>query len=400
MVSPYDFPYPGGVTKHITNLAESFRRQGHQVCIIAASTQAAEQLPAHVIRVSSFVVPVPYSGSVARVSFSPRLTRRVGDLLRREVFDIVHIHEPTTPALPWAVADQVRRLSLQTALVGTFHAYRETPSIPYKFARSIFCRVVNHLDERIAVSRAARDYISSYFPGAYQVIPNGVDAALFGKPDLSPLPQFLDGLNILFVGRLEPRKGFRYLVEAYARVKVHLPQARLLVVGPYRAEDCLPFKKQLRRLRLADVHFLGYVSDEDLARYYQNSQVLCAPSIGFESFGMVLLEAMAAGIPIVAFDIEGYRTVMTHQAEGLLIELKDVAALADALVRLLQSPDLRLAMGQRGRATASRYTWDRVADQVLDCYHGVLERRCESDNVRDRQVLPRAITSYGDSTTL
>jgi phosphatidylinositol alpha-mannosyltransferase len=355
MVSPYDFPYPGGVTKHITNLAESFRRQGHQVRIIAASTQSVEQLPAHVIRVSRCVVPVPYSGSVARVSFSPRLARRVGQLLRREDFDIVHIHEPTTPTLPWAVAEQARRLSLQTALVGTFHAYRETPSLPYKFARSIFRRVVNHLDERIAVSRAARDYISAYFPGAYQIIPNGVDAALFGKPDLPRLPRFLDGLNILFVGRLEPRKGFRYLVEAYARVKELLPQARLLVVGPYRPEDCLPFKRQLRRLHLEDVHFLGYLSDEDLARYYQNSQVLCAPSIGFESFGMVLLEAMAAGIPIVAFDIEGYRSVMTHQAEGLLVARKDVSAPGNGPARARDS--LALYMGSSGRSGLSVLSW-------------------------------------------
>jgi phosphatidylinositol alpha-mannosyltransferase len=214
MVSPYDFPYPGGVTKHVTNLAESFRRQGHQVSIIAASSQSVEKMPPDVIRVSSFVVPVPYSGSVARISFSPWLPHRVRTLLRRETFDVVHLHEPTTPTLPWAVSWQTQRLTPQTVLVGTFHAYRESPSFPYNCARPLFKRVVDRLDERIAVSAVARDYISAYFPGSYRVIPNGVDVALFGNPTFPALPQYADGLNILYVGRLEPRKGFRYLIKA------------------------------------------------------------------------------------------------------------------------------------------------------------------------------------------
>lgn len=401
LVSPYDFPYPGGVTKHITNLAESFRRQGHQVHIIAASSQVAGRMPLEdVIRLSSFVVPVPYSGSVARISLSPRLARRVCALLRRETFDVVHLHEPTTPTLPWVVLRQTRKLSPQTALVGTFHAYRESASFPYTYARPIFCRVVNHLDGRIAVSPAARDYIHAYFPGTYRVIPNGVDVAVFGNSSLPPLPQFSDGLNILFVGRLEPRKGFHYLVQAFARVKTTLPQARLLVVGPYTAEDLTPFERELRRLHLDGVHFVGYVSDQELARYYQSSQVFCAPSTGFESFGMVLLEAMAAGTPIVASDIEGYRAVVSHQAEGLLVPPKDTMALADALIHLLQRPDLRRIMGQCGQVTASGYTWDQVADRVLDYYYDVLEWKRGTGTVRSRQMMPRGIPPCRDSAPL
>ena len=200
MVSPYDFPYPGGVTKHITNLAESFRRQGHQVSIIAASSQAAEEMPPDVIRISSFVVPVPYNGSVARISFSPWLARRVRALLQQETFDVVHLHEPTTPTLPWAVSWQMQKLSPQTAMVGTFHSYREAPFSPYNCVRPIFDRVVNRLDGRIAVSPAARDYIGAYSPGSYRVIPNGVDVTLFGNPTHPPLNRFSGGLNILFVG--------------------------------------------------------------------------------------------------------------------------------------------------------------------------------------------------------
>lgn len=400
LASPYDFHYPGGVTKHITNLAESFRRKGHQVHIIAASSQAAGKMSPGVIRASRFVVPVPYSGSVARISLSPRLAHRVRTLLRREGFDIVHLHEPTTPTLPWVISWQTQKLSPQTALLGTFHAYRESPSFPYNYARPVFRRVLNRLDGRIAVSPAARDYISAYFPGSYRIIPNGVDVALFGNPLLEPMPQFSAGPNILFVGRLEPRKGFSYLIEAYARVKAALPEARLLVVGPYTTEDLAPFGRDLHRRRLADVHFVGYVPDEELARYYQSSHVFCAPSTGFESFGMVLLEAMAAGTPIVASDIEGYRTVVSHQEEGLLTPPKDPVALAESLIYLLQRPALRRAMGARGQATASRYTWDRIADGVLDYYHDVLEWKRGTDTLWRRQVEPRAVSSYRDGAPL
>jgi phosphatidylinositol alpha-mannosyltransferase len=400
LVSPYDFPYPGGVTKHITNLAECFRRQAHQVHIIAASSQDVGEMPPAVIRISSFMVPVPYSGSVARVSLSPRLARRVRALLRRETFDVVHLHEPTTPTLPWVVLRQTQKLSPQTALVGTFHAYRESPSFPYSCGRPIFGRVINHLDGRIAVSPAARDYMSAYFPGTYQVIPNGVDVALFGNPALPPLPQFPGSLNILFVGRLEPRKGFRYLLQAYARVKTALPQSRLLVVGPYTAADRSPFERELCRLRLGDVHFIGYVPDEELARYYRSSHVFCAPSTGFESFGMVLLEAMAAGTPIVASDIDGYRAVVNHQAEGLLVPPKDTTALADALIYLLQRPDLRQAMSQRGQATASRYTWDQVASQVLDYFYDVLEWKRGTGTVWSRHMAPTGVPPYRESAPL
>jgi phosphatidylinositol alpha-mannosyltransferase len=394
LVSPYDFPYPGGVTKHITNLAKSFRQCGHQVRIIAASSQDGDEVPPDVIRISSFVVPVRYSGSVARISFSPRLACRVRALLRQEAFDVLHLHEPTTPMLPWLMMRQAQKLSPQTALIGTFHAYRESPSIPYHYARPVFRRVVNHLDGRITVSTAACDYVNAYFPGSYHVIPNGVDTTLFGNPSPEPLSQFSGGLNILFVGRLEPRKGLRYLIEAYARVKTTLPEARLLVVGPYTAEDRALFEQNLRRLRLRDVCFIGYVPDGELARYYQTSHVFCAPSTGFESFGMVLLEAMAAGTPIVASDIAGYRTVISHKAEGLLVPPKDPIALAEALIYLLQRPGLCQAMGERGRATASRYAWDHVADKVLDYYYDVLEWKLGTGMVWSRQMAPRGVPLY------
>jgi phosphatidylinositol alpha-mannosyltransferase len=279
-------------------------------------------------------------------------------------------------------------LSPHTALIGTFHAYRESPSWAYQYAGTIFSRVVGRLDGRIAVSQVARDYITPYFPGCYQVIPNGVDLALFGDRSLCSLPKFADGLNILFVGRLEPRKGFRYLLQAFARVKAVLPQSRLLVVGPYTSKDQLPLERELGRLRLRDVRFVGYVSDEELARYYQSSHVFCAPSTGFESFGMVLLEAMAAGTPIVASDIDGYRAVVNHQEDGLLVPPRDVRALAEALIYLLRRPDVGRAMAWRGRAKVARYDWDQIAERVLDYYEDMLQQK-QGAARRDRKEKPQ-----------
>jgi phosphatidylinositol alpha-mannosyltransferase len=207
------------------------------------------------------------------------------------------------------------------------------------------------------------------------VIPNGVDTALFGSPSLGPVDRFQEGARILFVGRLEPRKGFGYLLEAYARIQAELPEARLLVVGPYSSGDVRPFERRLRKMSVSGVHFLGCVTEKDLAIYYRNSHVFCAPSTGLESFGMVLLEAMAAGVPIVASDIDGYRAVLKHGAEGLLVPPREPVALADALLHLLRHPETRQAMGQRGQSTAAHYTWERVAAEVLEFYDDVLEKK-------------------------
>jgi phosphatidyl-myo-inositol alpha-mannosyltransferase len=414
-VSPYDFAYPGGVTKHIANLCRRFQHQGHETCVIAPCSHQtatpplpleAETQPWEMVRVTHLVVPVRYNGSLARLSLSPFLEVGVRRALQGRRLDILNVHEPTNPTLPRMVLNQAASLAPGAAIVGTFHAYREDGNnggmtdIPCRLRpfetglwqwlntpyRSLCDQVAARLDGHIAVSPLARDYASLAVPGAYQVIPNGVDAALFGSRTLAPLPRFRDGLNILFVGRLEPRKGFGYLLEAYARVKAAVPQVRLLVVGPYVPGDLQPFARRLRELSVDDVHFVGYVSEQDLARYYQGSHILCAPSTGSESFGMVLLEAMAAGTPIVASDIPGYRTVLRHQAEGLLVPPRNPAVLADALIHLLQQPDLRRTMGQRGQVTASSYTWERVADRVLDYYRYVLDRKLQRTAGRARQA--------------
>ena len=374
LVSPYDYPYPGGVTKHISALYDCFHRLGHEVKIIAACSDDGDNVPDHVIKVSGFIALVPFSGSVARISLAPIIYRRVKRLLRREQFDVIHVHEPMTPALPLVVLRHCKVVP-HSVIVGTFHAYRES-SFGYNYGRPIFGHFIQRLDGRIAVSEASRDFIAQYFPGDYVIIPNGIDVARFSDPSLAPIERFSDGKpNILFVGRLEKRKGFRHLLAAFAHIKKAVPAVRLIVAGAYEKADKEAFVIYARRHRLQGVRFVGFVSEEDLPRYYRTCDVFCAPSIGFESFGLVLLEAMAAGRPIVASDIAGYRAVVRNGEEGLLVPPGDEGALAIALISLLRDSALRQRMGERGQARASAYSWDKVAQRILRFYGELLRRK-------------------------
>ncbi len=375
LISPYDYPYPGGVVKHIFYLDREFRRLGHDVRIIAACSDDVGEVPQQVIKVSGSIAHIPFAGSVARITLSPRVYRRVKKILKREQFDVIHLHEPMTPTLPLAVLRHVP-LSPQSVVVGTFHAYRESSHPGYEYAKPIFERFFDRLDGRIVVSEAVRDLMTSYFPGDYRVIPNGIDLERFSDPALRPIEQFDDGkLNILFVGRLDKRKGFKYLLQAFAQVKKAIPQARLMVVGAYDKEDKAEFVLYARQHRVRDVRFIGFVSEDDLPRYYRTCHVFCAPSTGFESFGIILLEAMAAGKPIVASNIAGYRGVLEGGGEGLLVQPEDERRLAEALIRLLKDPALRERMGRQGQAKAADYSWQKVAQQVLDYYRELLERK-------------------------
>jgi phosphatidyl-myo-inositol alpha-mannosyltransferase len=181
--------------------------------------------------------------------------------------------------------------------------------------------ILKRLDGRIFVSEPLQDKVAAYFPGETRVIPNGIDYSFYAAPEVQPIAEFNDGHpNILFVGRMDERKGFRYLLRAYLHIRQRFPEARLLVVGAYQPEE-------------DDIHFIGKVSREDLRRYYRTATIFAAPSTGSESFGIILLEAMAAGVPIVASDIAGYRSVLTHEKEGLLVEPEKEIVIAEAITR-------------------------------------------------------------------
>ena len=369
-VSPYDYPYAGGVQEHIHHLSEHFQAMGHQVQILAASSSDGDDLQSNVIKVSDTILPVPFSGSIVRISISPRVYWRVKRILEEGQFDIIHLHEPIVPLLPLIV---LRHAKAVTA--GTFHAYRDSHTA-YDWGKPAIQPFIDRLDGKIVVSQAARSTVARYFRGEYVVIPNGVEYGRFADDTISSIAEFDDGRpNVLFVGRLEKRKGFKYLLQAFRFIKAAVPDARLLVVGKYDAEELEPFEWYVKHHDLRGVHFVGYVSGDELPRYYHTATVCCVPSTGFESFGIVLLEAMAAGTPVVASDIPGYREVLTHGKEGLSVTPGDVDELASATIALLNDPDRRRRMACEGQKTARQYRWEVVAKRVYEHYELLLAER-------------------------
>lgn len=368
LVSPYDYAYPGGVTEHVNHLAAQFRKSGHDVHILAPSSSN----PLHPIDEPNLhrigrVVSIPANGSVARIELSLRGYSQVKRLLREQEFDIIHLHEPLMPALPPSVLRHSK-----TVNVGTFHAYRRS-NFAYFYAKLVARPLFNKLHGLIAVSHPARDFVAEYFPGSYRIIPNGVDFDRFSAP-APRIARFDDGrLNVLFVGRLEKRKGLKYLLRAWDYVRAQFRDARLIVVGEGRPRK--GYERWVRRRGWDEVVFTGYVPDAELVSYFQSCDLFCAPSTGQESFGIVLLEAMAAGRPIVASNIPGYDEVVADTVEGLLVEPKNPPALATAIVRLLADPAKRAQMGEAGQRKARRYRWEEVAGSVLAYYDEVLARQ-------------------------
>jgi phosphatidylinositol alpha-mannosyltransferase len=362
LVSPYDYPYPGGVTNHISHLDEEFTRLGHAVTILAPSSLGEEELVARRVVKLGSVTPVPANGSEARITLSLRLSGKVKRLLDTARFDVIHLHEPLMPALPITVLRHS-----QTVNVGTFHSSWDG-RVARLYGNPLLRRFDRRIHARIAVSLRARDFVAQHFPGQYELIPNGIDLDEFG-PAVRPFPHLCDGkLNVLFVGRLEQRKGFGYLLRAFARLRKERADLRLVVVGAYSDSTRRRYEAIARSAELPDVQFVGPASNADLPRYYRSCDVFCAPSTGGESQGIILLEAMASGRPIVASDIAGYRGVMRDGVEGLFVPPKDAEALAAALTRLIDSPELRERLGAGGPKRASAYSWDKVAGRVLELY--------------------------------
>ncbi len=365
LVSPYDYSYPGGVTIHIAELARQFRARGHDVRLIApCSRPPVDDLKDYVIPVGHHPVPVPSGGSIARITLSLKLTGPVRRLLAKEDFDVLHIHEPFTPMLG------VTALRISEGLnIGTFHAFHSKPR-GYGIAKWLLRRWSKNLQGKIAVSESARKFVGRHFPADYRIIPNGIDIRQF-SPD-GPRVDYLDDgrPNIVSVGRLEKRKGIECLLGAFKLLKKDFPEARLIVVGPgKRLLD--KYKRLIEKQGIKDVIFTGYVQYRDLPNYYRSAHICCAPAVGEESFGIVLLEAMACGRPVVASDIEGYAGLVDRGEQGVLVPPKNEKALRDALGALLADRSAREEMGYRGRLKAEQYRWERVSAMVLDYYHEV-----------------------------
>ena len=367
LVSPYDFAHPGGVVNHILDLNEQLTRMGHEVKIIAPASRVLPSNDKRFLHIGK-ARPFPVRGTTIRISMSLRLASKIKDVLARERFDIIHLHEPFMPMLCSAVL----RFS-DSVNIGTFHACRGSPgyNFGWPFSKIMLHRRRRKLVGKIAVSRVAMEYAHKHVPGEYDIIPNGINLEHFSASVL-PIDRFCDGkTNILFVGRLEKRKGLDYLLKAYHRLKKEVPACRLIVVGPgtrFRRK----YESYVRRNGVADVVFTGTVAYDELPRYYKTADIFCSPATGRESFGIVLLEAMALGKPVVATSIEGYASVMTSGKEGLLVPPKNDRELARALTALLTDSSLRQQMGARGLITAQEHNWEKIARRVADYYVKIL----------------------------
>lgn len=359
-VSPYDVRHPGGVPAHIGHLRAEFERHGHEVVVIAPRSSKGGVEVAKGFYGIGRTFEIPGNGSKVRLTFDVTLYNAVKELLRNEQFDIVHLHEPLIPVLPYMVL-----LNSKSVNVATFHAARESNPW-YSAFKPYMSFVLGRLDGRIAVSEPARELMGQYFEGPYSIIPNGIDIDRF-HAEVAPFPWARDGTpRILFVGRFnESRKGFKYLLRALPLVRQQFPTARLMVVGPGEPEK---FDGTMERNEIQGVDFLGQATSDELPRYYASCDVFCAPSIKGESFGMVLLEAMAAGKPVVATNIPGYASVVTHEREGILVEPQNPAALALALVRILADRDLRARLTATGLQAITQYAWPTIAAKVLNAY--------------------------------
>lgn len=378
LVSPYDLAVSGGVNSHVVPLAGRFRARGHDVRIIGPASEEATIADRDVIVIGR-PRPVPASGSVARIALSLRLSGQVKEVLERERFDVVHVHEPLMPFLP------ITFLRFSEAVnVGTFHAAKDGGNRFYAYSKRLLKRWFRKLDGKIAVSPAAERLVSRYFPGYYNIIPNGIDIARFTGAE--PLPQFMDGMrNVLFVGRMEKRKGLKYLLRAFHAVKAEMPDTRLIVVGEGRLRE--GYEEKMLKAGVEDVVFTGFIPDAELPRYYASADVFCAPNTGNESQGYVLLEAMASGKPVIASNIEGFATVVTDGVEGHLVLPRNVPALALSLVHLLADSDRRAEMGARARIRAEEYSWDRIAQRVLSYYERLLYERSLTSASDERDLL-------------
>ena len=367
LVSPYDFAHPGGVTNHISSLDLQLTRMGHNVKVIAPASRIIKDFEDRFIAIGR-PYSIPSSDSVIRIPISMHLAPTIKEVLAREQFDIIHLHEPFMPMLCSAMV----RFS-NTVTVGTFHAAEGKPG--YNWGRPISTWLIrqrlHNLHGRIAVSKPAQEYHSKYIPGSYEIIPNGIDLERFSD-SVTPMERFQDGkLNILFVGRLEFRKGLNYLLNAFLRVKQEIPESRLIVVGP-GTRLRKRYERWVSKTGLEDVVFVGYVSNEDKARYYKTADIFCAPATSRESFGIVLLEAMATGKPVVATNIPGYASVVSDGEDGLLVPPQNYQELARALLTLLNDEALRKQMGARGEAKSREYSWELVSRRIMDYYLRVI----------------------------
>jgi len=350
IVCPYAWDVPGGVQAHVHDLAESLIDLGHTVSVLApVDDPETAGLPPYVVAAGR-TVPVPYNGSVARLCFGPLSLARTRRWLRRGVgggrFDVLHLHEPTVPSVSMMAC-----FSAKGAMVATFHTATARSRALQVFGTTLQPGL-EKITGRIAVSPAARRVVVEHLGHDAVLIPNGVDVARFHvERPVCARP------TVVFLGRVdEPRKGLQVLLEAWPTVREQLPDAELVIAGPGEVEAP------------DGARVLGLVPERDKPSVYAAADVYCAPNTHGESFGIVLIEAMAAGTPVVASDLEAFRRVLDDGEAGVLFPVGDGTALAGELVALLNDPERRRLLAAKGSRVVQAYDWRHVTREIVEVY--------------------------------
>jgi phosphatidylinositol alpha-mannosyltransferase len=360
--APYDLGRDGGVNSHIRAQARALRALGHDVCVFGASS--APLVGAE--RALSGCISLVIGGTETGIGVDARSWWRVAALFRSAAFDIIHLHEPLMPLVPWFALRQAT-----VPVVATFHTHREQGHRWYGRFHWLLAPLMRRIHTRLAVSHAARRTVARDFPGDYEIVPNAIDVDRFRQTTARPAAMAPDARFVLFVGRLEPRKGVDRLIRAISIVQRHAPDVRLAVVGDGPDRTTL---EAAARDAGVDVLFTGRVSDALLPAYYRAAEIVCSPALGDESFGVVLLEAMAAERPIVATRIEGYAEILSGAGSARLVDVDDSSALAHEITSLLADPALRRTLGACGGRFVRDYDWGTVARRLESIYRSILEQ--------------------------
>ncbi len=360
IVCPYSWDIPGGVSAHVADLAEALIRMGHYVSVLAPA-EFDELLPDYVVSTGK-PRAVKYNGSVARLSFGPIAARKISKWVEEGEFDVLHVHEPLAPSLSvlacWAAKGPI---------VATWHSSMDKSRMMLTLSK-LAQTAMEKVSARIAVSEAARTTLIKHVDGDAVVIPNGVDVRafcnakpMFGWPGAN--------LSIVFLGRGdEPRKGLSVLVDAYPEIRRNHPNVRLLIAGPGEPANTL---KSLSREDRASVTLLGMIAPQDKASVLASGTIYVAPNTGGESFGIVLLEAMATGTPVIASNLEAFSRVLDHGRAGLTFENENSTDLAKVVSDLLADPIQRAELSVQGKSRVAEFDWSVVATRIVDVYESI-----------------------------
>lgn len=370
LVCPYSFSRPGGVKTHVLSLKEQFIKKGHHVKIIAPRNNDKEDYGKEIVLLGRSI-PFPGNSSMVDISISlDQGNRSIKSFLEKEKFDIIHFHEPLVPFLSMQI------LSLSTSVnIATFHAYIEKSKFIEYFDPAVenFKKLLlPKINKAIAVSPLSKKYYDRYFKNGVETIPNGIDTKKF-NPEVKPLIKIHNKTKILFIGRLEERKGIIYLLKAWKEINILHPETQLIIAGEG------PLNKEVDQIilqnHLKSITKIGFINENELASLYNSAEIYCSPATHGESFGIVLLEAMACGIPIVAFANKGYSLILKDIAKHSLARNKSVKDLSNKINNLLDDKKLRDYLTEWGITNSKKFDWDIISDKILKVYENARNSR-------------------------